>query len=62
MNKVRLMVCLGLFVPLEPLECAEQAGHPVLDRAEEETPRKEQAPGRRLKIQEEGPNIRAGGR
>lgn len=56
------MVCLGLFVPLEPLECAEQAGHPVLDQAEEETPRKEQAPGRRLKIQEEGPNIRAGGR
>lgn len=55
------MVCLGLFVPLEPPECAEQAGHPVLDRAEGETPRKEQAPGRGLKIQEEGPNLRAGG-
>lgn len=54
-NKIRLMVCLGLFVTLERID---QGGHPVLVWAEGETPGKEQAAGRGLKIQEERSNTR----
>lgn len=43
-NNIRLMVCLGL-------GRIEQGGHPVLDWAARETPGKERAAGRGLKIQ-----------